>query len=201
MQFGVVVPNTQGSTLTLNAGAARVYGTEVDAEWRLGNLSLTASGAYNDAALSKDICALDASNHYYTQLASCPTPDLVAAPKGTRLPRQPRLKMQSTARYNFQMGGLDSFVQGTMFYQTSSTSDVLALNDKLLGDTAGFATFDFSAGFKKEKWAIEAFIQNAFDNRGILSKNTFCSIQLCANSSRSYPIKPQFFGLKIGYKY
>ncbi|WP_231730381.1 TonB-dependent receptor [Novosphingobium sp. Fuku2-ISO-50] len=201
MQFGVVVPNTQGSTLTLNAGAARVYGTELDAEWRLGKLVLSASGAYNDAALSKDICNLDANNNYYTQLASCPNSADVAAPKGTRLPRQPRLKLQTTARYNFQVSGLESFVQGTMFYQTSSTSDVIALNDSLLGDTAGFASFDFSAGIKKDKWTAEAFIQNAFDERGILSKNTFCSIQLCANSSRSYPIKPQFFGIKLGYKY
>ncbi|MDR3436303.1 TonB-dependent receptor, partial [Telmatospirillum sp.] len=201
MQFGVVVPNTQGSTLTLNAGAARVYGTELDAEWRLGKLVLSASGAYNDAALSKDICNLDANNNYYTQLASCPNSADVAAPKGTRLPRQPRLKLQTTARYNFQVSGLESFVQGTMFYQTSSTSDVIALNDSLLGDTAGFASFDFSAGIKKDKWTAEAFIQNAFDERGILSKNTFCSIQLCANSSRSYPIKPQFFGVKLGYKY
>jgi outer membrane receptor protein involved in Fe transport len=201
MQFGVVVPNTQGSTLTLNAGQARVYGTELDAEWRLGNLNLSASAAYNDAALAKDICNLDASNHNYTQLASCPNPADIAAPKGTRLPRQPRLKLQSTARYNFKVSGLDTFVQGTAFYQSSSTSDVIALNDQLLGDTRGFASFDFSTGVKLEKWTIEAFIQNAFDERGILSKNTFCSIQLCANSSRSLPIKPQFFGVKVGVRY
>jgi iron complex outermembrane receptor protein len=201
MQFGVVVPNTQGSTLTLNAGEARVYGTELDAEWRLGNLVLSASGAYNDAALAKDICNLNAGNDYYTQLTSCPNPADIAAPKGTRLPRQPRLKVQSTARYGFQVSGLEAFVQSTLFYQSSSTSDVLALNDALLGDTAGFASADFSTGIKKDKWTLEAFIQNAFDKRGILSKNTFCSIQLCANSSRSYPIKPQFFGIKLGYKY
>jgi outer membrane receptor protein involved in Fe transport len=201
MQFGVVVPNTQGSTLTLNAGAARVYGTELDAEYRLGNLTLTSSGAYNDAALAKNICDLDASNHNYTQLASCPTPDLIAAPKGTRLPRQPRLKVQTTARYTFKVNGLEPFVQGTLFYQTSSTSDVIALNDQLLGDTKGFASADFSAGVKLDKWTVQAFIQNAFDERGILSKNTFCSIQLCANSSRSFPIKPQYFGLKLGVKY
>jgi outer membrane receptor protein involved in Fe transport len=201
MQFGVVVPNTQGSTLTLNAGAARVYGTELNAEWKLGHLTLSASGAYNDAALAKDICDLDPANHNYTQLTSCPNPNQIAAPKGTRLPRQPRLKMQSTARYNFMVAGRETFLQGTMFYQTSSTSDVIALNDYLLGDTKGFATFDFSTGVKLEKWTVQAFIQNAFDERGILSKNTFCSIQLCSGSSRSFPIKPQYFGLKVGVKY
>ena len=201
MQYGVVVPNTQGSTLTLNAGQSRVYGTELDAEWRIDKLTLTASGAYNDAAVSSDICGLDKANHYYTQLTSCPNPADIAAPKGTRLPRQPRLKVQGTARYNFTINGLESFVQGTVFYQTSSTSDLLPLNDNLLGDTAGFASADFSAGIKKDHWAIEAFIQNAFDERGILSKNTFCSIQLCANSSRSFPMKPQFFGMKVSYKY
>ena len=74
-------------------------------------------------------------------------------------------------------------------------------NDALLGDTAGFTTFNFSAGATVNKISIEAFIENAFDNRGILSKNTFCSIQYCSGSSRSYPIKPQFFGMRASFRY
>ena len=48
VQYLVVVPNTEGSTATINAGNARVYGIETDLEWHpVPGLSLTASGAYN----------------------------------------------------------------------------------------------------------------------------------------------------------
>jgi hypothetical protein len=74
-------------------------------------------------------------------------------------------------------------------------------NDQALGDTNAFTTINLSAGMAFGKYTLEVFIENVRDDRGILSKNTFCSIQECAGSSRSYPVKPQFFGLKAGYKY
>jgi len=49
--------------------------------------------------------------------------------------------------------------------------------------------------------SFELFIQNAFDKRGILSKNTVCAPSLCGPYARLYPIKPQFFGLKVGQKF
>jgi hypothetical protein len=143
-----------------------------------------------------------------TQLPNCSvlfdpatqTGDMAAA-KGTRLPRQPRFKGSATARYDFELARTNAFFQAQVFHQSGSTSDLDVSNDQLLGDTSGFTTFNFSAGTSIDKFSIEAFIQNAFDSRGILSKNTFCSIQYCSGSSRSYPTKPQFFGLKVGYKY
>jgi iron complex outermembrane receptor protein len=55
-----------------------------------------------------------------------------------------------------------------------------------------------SAGVRKDNWTVDLFIQNAFDKRGVLTKNTFCSITFCSGSSRSFPIKPQFFGARFG---
>lgn len=199
VQYTVVPYGYQGAGMTVNAGDARVFGLELDSELKLGAVTLTASGAYNNAALATDFCKLtkDGDGNIY-QLSSCSDDDMKAARKGTRLPRQPRFKMNASARYSFMMGSLDSFVQAAVFYQTSSTSDLDEDNNALLGNTAGFASFDFSAGFKKDNWHFEAFIQNAFNSRGALSKNTFCSIQYCSDSSRTYPIKPQFFGLRFG---
>ncbi len=45
------------------------------------------------------------------------------------------------------------------------------------------------------------FLQNAFDKRGELTKNTFCSIDFCSGSSRTFTIKPQFFGIRWGQRY
>lgn len=200
VQYGVVPFGFQGAGVTLNAGKARVYGTEMDFDWKLGGLTLSGSGAYNDAALSEDFCKLDPVLRV-AQLASCPLPAQIAAAKGTRLPRQPRFKGQFSARYEMPMGSFKSFAQGTMYAQTNSTSDLDVYKNSLLGNTAGFVSFDFSAGVKKDDWTATFFIQNIFDRRGELSKNTFCSIEYCASSSRTFSIKPQYFGLKFSRRY
>jgi len=45
------------------------------------------------------------------------------------------------------------------------------------------------------------FIQNAFDERGELSINTVCSPTICGFRPRIYPVKPQFFGMKLGQRF
>ena len=52
-----------------------------------------------------------------------------------------------------------------------------------------------------DNWRFEAFIQNAFDERGALSRNTVCATQICGQYSRTYPVKPQQFGIKAGYDF
>jgi hypothetical protein len=49
--------------------------------------------------------------------------------------------------------------------------------------------------------SFEAFITNAFDKRGILSRNTFCVPTYCGANARSYPIKPQQFGIKVSQRF
>ena len=145
-----------------------------------------------------------------TQLATCApnqfipgnldTPQ-VAAADGTRLPRQPKFKGTTTIRYDTDFGALKGYFQGAALYQSGATQDLNEFNNNLLGDTPGFVSFDFGAGVRKDQWSLDLFIQNAFDRRGQLTRNTFCSISVCAGSSRTFPIRPQFFGLKIGYRY
>ena len=72
----------------------------------------------------------------------------------------------------------------------------------VFGPLKAFATVDFSGGFDfHDSWTFTAFIQNAFDERGILSKNAACSISYCGAYGTSYPVKPQFFGVKLGMKF
>ena len=57
----------------------------------------------------------------------------------------------------------------------------------------------FSAGVTlTNRMKIEGFIQNAFDKRGQLSRNTACATSYCGQYYRIYPIKPQFFGVRLG---
>ena len=210
IQYSVVVSGAQGAGMTGNAGTARVFGLEADADLRLGNITISTAGAYNDAALDGNFCnfALDTASMAISQLDSCtlgetvpgsapPTPQ-VAAADGTRLPRQPRFKGTTSIRYEASMGDYDTYIQGAALYQTGATQNLNVYNNELLGNTPGFVSFDFSAGVSRDDWNVTLFIQNAFDRRGQLTKNTFCSIAFCSNSSRTFTIRPQFFGIRFG---
>ncbi|MGF7204445.1 outer membrane receptor protein involved in Fe transport [Sphingobium olei] len=213
IQYGVVVSGAQGAGMTGNAGKAEVKGIEYDADLKLGKVTISTSGAYNDASLSGNFCnfALDRATATISQLPSCtlgedvpgsnpPTPQ-VAAADGTRLPRQPKFKGTTSVRYDTELGAYSAFLQGAALYQTGATQDLNVDNNALLGNTKGFISFDFSGGVKKDGWSLTLFLQNAFDKRGQLTRNTFCSIDFCAGSSRTFTIKPQFFGVRFGQKF
>jgi outer membrane receptor protein involved in Fe transport len=201
VQYSVIVPDTYGTTVTINAGNAHVYGIEGDFDWKLGALTLSGSGAYNDSKLATNFCDLVAQDDLVPRATcSAATGDLAAA-AGTRLPRQPKLKGQLTARYNVPLGAWNGWLQGVASHQSSSTSDLNTANDALYGDPAGFTSFDFSAGAKRELFSVEAFIQNAFNTHGVLSRNAFCEIQTCYEGTRSYGIKPAYFGLRFSQKF
>ncbi|WP_037520263.1 TonB-dependent receptor [Sphingobium yanoikuyae] len=213
IQYGVVVSGAQGAGMTGNAGKAGVKGIEYDADLRLGKVTISTSGAFNDAKLKGDFCnfALNTETESIAQLSSCtlgefvegsspPTPQ-VAAANGTRLPRQPRFKGTTSIRYDTDLGDYAAYIQGAALYQTGATQDLNVESNELLGNTKGFVSFDFSGGIKKDNWSVTLFLQNAFDKRGQLTRNTFCSIDFCANSSRTFTIKPQFFGIRFGQKF
>jgi outer membrane receptor protein involved in Fe transport len=56
IQYSVVVAGTQGASMTGNAGKARVYGVEYDADLKLGKVTISTSGAYNNAKLDGNFC-------------------------------------------------------------------------------------------------------------------------------------------------
>ncbi|WP_395672094.1 TonB-dependent receptor [Phenylobacterium sp.] len=213
VQYTVVVAGTQGAIMTGNAGKARVYGFEFDADLKLDKFTLSTTGAYNDAKLAEDFCnfAFDATSRTISQLPSCtpgqfvpgvnPPTSQVAAEAGTRLPAQPKFKGTTSIRYDTEFRDYGAYAQAAALYQTGATQDLNVLNNSLLGNTKGFTTFDFSAGVSRDNWTFDVFLQNAFDKRGILTRNTFCAIAICADSSRAFPIKPQFFGARFGQRF
>ncbi len=186
VQFSLSPPGFQGVTFIYNVGYANSKGIEGDVTWHAtDHLILSGSGTLLDAHLTATFC--DASG-------SC-------AFKGTELPIQPKLKLNATARYEFTAFENKSFVQGSVSTQTATRSALLASDEAILGPTKGFTTFDMSAGFDHGNWTFEAFMQNVFDERGLLSINTDCSITYCGPYKLYYPTKPQFFGLKVGTKF
>lgn len=197
LQFGLVPLNNNGVTNTYNAGDARIYGVEGDIGYRAGGFSFVAAGTYIDAKLATDFCQVDP----VTQNIVCVPGIPPAASRGTRLPVQPRFKGNATARYEFPVASNDAFVQATASHQSGTRTFLTDADFAAVGPTRAFTTFDASVGISFGSWDISAYIQNVFDKRGALTRNTFCATSFCGQFARTYPIKPQIFGLKVGTEF
>ena len=184
-------PGILGIYYTVNAGKARSRGVEGDVSWTVAHhLTLSGSGTYVDAKLTSAFLGQDADGN-----------PVVLAPSGTRLPVTPKFKITGTARYDFEIGAYKPFLQATVNHQSGTTQYLTTAGEAEIGGTKGFTTFDFSGGLTFANWSASLFIQNAFDKRGILSKNLVCAPSLCGQYDRLYPIKPQYFGIRLGQKF
>jgi iron complex outermembrane recepter protein len=201
LQTGVIGAN--GITSIFNAGNAASKGIETELSWNvLDNLNISVSGTYIDARLTTDFCQFILVNNVPTTVTSCSSnPSQLLAPAGTRLPVTPNLKANAIARYQFVVNGFSSFVQGAVLHQASSSTYLNTSQNQEIGDDPGFTTVDFSVGTGKDNWKLQLYIENAFDERGVLDRNPECTIVNCLSSARIYPIKPQLFGVKFGQKF
>lgn len=197
VQFGLVPLGQNGVTNTYNAGDARIYGIEGDISARFGGLSLSASATYVDAKTTTDLCQVDPVTKNIVCVAGTPP----SAAKGTRLPIMPKFKGTATARYEFPLSSATGFVQASVSHQGGTRSFLTDADFAAVGATKGFTTADFSVGAHWDAFRVEAFLQNAFDERGILSLNSVCATQICGQYSRAYPTKPRYFGIKVGYDF
>lgn len=198
-QFAYLGPNSL--TVVSNAGSASVFGVESDLNWRITHeLSISASGSYIDSQLDANFCP--------TANGVCDPTEMngtdVEAVKGQSLPVTPKWKGNITARYQFTLGSLDAYVQGSVVAQSSSWSDLLDIERMDLGQQQGFGTADFSAGIAKDNWTLDLSVINAFDGRPQLYRYTECTIQLCSGvTGDNYIVteKPRTIALKIGAKF
>lgn len=196
LQFGLSPIGQSGVTNIYNAGDARVHGAEGSFDWRLGRLQLSGSGTYIDAKLTTNFCQFDEVGNSVCLPGVAP-----AASKGTRLPIQPKFKGTATARYNFRVAGVKSYVQASALHQSSTRTFLTDLEYSIVGPTPAFTTADFSIGGEIGRTTFQLYIQNAFDERGELSRNTACAPAYCGPYYRIYPVKPQLFGIKFGQRF
>ena len=198
-QFSYLGPNSL--TVVNNAGAANIYGVETDISWRpTSGLTLNGSAAYNDAKLATNFCN-DKEN-------PCLAAD-ITAPAGQQLPVTPHFKANGTARYEFDAMSLRAHLQGSVVYQSSSWSDLLSDDRRILGLQSGLTTVDLNAGIAKDRWTLEISLLNAFDTRAQLYRYTECTIAVCAgganltNQGVTYivPNKPRTLAVRFGEKF
>jgi iron complex outermembrane receptor protein len=191
------VTGANGITSIVNVGDATVKGVESQVEWLpIEDLSISASATYVNARTTQNFCNVDQVTEEVTH--DCAVPN---APSGTQLPVTPKIKSNATARYKFNVGDYQDFVQGVIVHQGSSTSVLDVTENAEMGDLPKFTTFDISAGTGLHNWKLEAFIENVFDKRGQLGRIAQCANDYCFEHYRVYPIKPQLFGIRFGQKF
>ena len=192
VQYGL--PGIQGIFYTVNAGTARSKGIELEVAYKpVPSWTFSANGTYADAKLTSDFC---------DQVNGCAAAGgTTYAPAGTRLPVTPQVKINGTARYEVKIGDYNTYVQGSVNYQSDITTNLRTDWEAITGIEKGFATADFSAGVSKDSWTFDAFITNAFDKRGIVGINQACSASGCLTDAKLLPTRPQQFGLKAGYRF
>lgn len=194
-QFSILGAN--GLTEIKNANQARIDGMETELNWAATyNLQLSGGFAWYDAKLTANYCGFtDLSGDPITE---CPagtinplTGDVVSgpeAPKGTQLPVTPRFKGNLIARYTFDIGDMEAFVQGAVVHVGERQSDLRLLERSLLGPLKPYTLADFSAGIHKNSWSVDLYVNNLFDKRTQLTKYTECAEAVCA----AHGVVPQY---------
>ena len=177
-----------------NGPNARIRGVEADVNFTpVRGLSLTATGAYTDAKTITNLCK--ASNTG----ANCGGAAGITTPAGTRLPITPQFKGSANARYTWEMGGIAPFVQALVNYQSGASTDLRVTEAGLLGPLPAFTTANFSVGTGFGAITAELFVENAFDERGQLSRGVRCSV--CYQRTYATLVTPQTIGFRLGAKF
>ncbi len=151
-------------TLTDNVGTAESNGIEGDIAFLItDDWSVTAAASFINAEITED---------YWINKANegDGNPD---AEKGLPLPRVPKVKWNVSTRYNFAMGDMPAFVQGSYIYTGKSYNQLFSgSNDvRTRVQQDAYQILNLSIGVEQDNWAAELFVRNATDERGEVFRN------------------------------
>ena len=167
-------------TAVNNGPTAKVNGLEMDMLWlATEDLRISAAAAFYDSKLEDDYCNFSAG--------VCTS---VLAPAGTRLPVTAEIKYNVVARYHFQTGSLDSYVQGALVHEGERDSDLDQSANVIKGILPSYTTLDLSGGFGKDDWSVDFFISNATGEDAPLYYIAQCIPETCGDQIYGVRVRP-----------
>ncbi|MCH7343355.1 TonB-dependent receptor [Pelomonas sp. CA6] len=135
----------------VNAGAARVRGVELSANWRPdSHWTLGGNAAYIDARLSEDAPGLDAA-------------------AGARLPISARFSASLSASYAFSLGGYPSYAGLTHRYVGARLTRFEDSSGSPAYQLPAYSLTDLQAGIDFKRVQLAFFVRNLFDREAQLS--------------------------------
>ncbi len=165
-----------GITQTENGPEAEIVGTEMQLDWLVTErLRLSAAGAYYDTELTSD----------YAPLGE------LKAPAGTQLPVTADFKGNLIARYDFDLGGFQAYMQGAFSYEGSRSSLLNVDDAEILGDIPSATFLDLAFGLTNDKYGIEFFVSNALDEDDPLNLQGNCEPGVCGAAAHGVTPRPR----------
>ena len=181
-----------------NGPDARIRGIDMSLAYNRGPLSLQIDAAYTDAKMTKNLCAIDDPTYACTGAGNS-----ISSPAGTRLPITPKFKAAATARYTAEVGATTkAYGQVNASYQSSAYADVRVGTTAvpgpalIIGELPAFTTANLSFGIEWEKFNVELFASNVFDERGQTSRFLQCG--QCGQRPYVVAIQPRTIGMRLG---
>ncbi len=194
-QFSILGAN--GLTEIKNANQAEIRGLEMELNWAATyNLMITGGLAFFDAELTENYCGF--TDELGNPVTVCDQPQ---APDGTRLPVTADFKGNVTGRYSFNIGSFDAYWQGSVFYEGERESDLRLIEREILGELDAYTMVDLSFGIKRDNWALDFFLRNAFDERAELSKFSQCAEAVCGEQTYTLAAQPRTFGVRFSQQF
>ena len=174
-------------TAVNNGPTAEVNGLEMDVLWlATDDLRISAAASFYDSKLKSDYCNI--SNGVCTA---------VLAPAGTRLPVTAEIKYNIVGRYHFNVGNLDSYVQGALVHEGERDSDLDQSAQAILGTLPSYTTLDLSAGFTMNDWGVDLFISNITNEDAPLYYTAQCAAETCGPQTYGVRIRPMTISARL----
>jgi len=128
-------------------GDAKIKGVEVETWFAFTDQLLwTINASYIDSKYTDYIFNFVLPIAGYSQMA------------GNQTPRQPKWSGNTSLTYNFDVSGYGSYIRGDLIYQGKSYVD-----ESNLAYISGYTLVNLRAGIDMEKYMVELFITNLFD--------------------------------------
>jgi outer membrane receptor protein involved in Fe transport len=177
LQTTIFDPSITNLFFSDNAANAEILGLEGDitvAPYAVDGLTVTAGFSILDTEVTEVLT---------------PTNDVIA---GSRLAFAPSFQTNFRARYEWQAGDWTAHVQPQLAYSSSVSTDIIEINRLELDSwiTAGLAL-----GVSNDKWSIELFGENLFDERAQISGN------FINDRARITVNRPLTVGLRASFTY
>jgi iron complex outermembrane receptor protein len=197
-----------GITQVDNGPDAEIAGAEVTLDWLPSDsFRLGASLAYYDTELKEDYCGTDSSDGDgdldFDECLIDPDTQLpvIDAPAGTALPLTPEFKGTLIGRYSFPTGGWDSYVQGSLSYQTSAAATLTVAENDILRDIPSSTFLDLAYGLGNDKYNFEIFLSNATDEDAPLTVSSDCATGVCGRQAWGVMRRPRTVGIRFSQEF
>jgi len=166
-----------GLTQIQNAGLAYIKGIETQVEWKpTPNWSISGSGTWLDTEFKGG--------------SGFP-------PSTFEMPLSPHFKGNVSARYDYSLFSIPSYLQASLTHSSDSGIDLRQTENAIIGRLPSYVLVDVATGFDIAKFKVDLYLNNVFDERAILSRGTECQIQVCGGLAYDTPTQPRTAGLKV----